>query len=69
MSLHTEDILVALAIGVAIAWLARRAWVRARARYRTGPCCGEGCGCVKPLLFGPKARPRRRQGADGDGRP
>lgn len=54
MTVTTEHAVVAAAVTLAALWLVRRAWVRARDRYRSGPCCGDGCGCVKPMLFGPK---------------
>lgn len=54
MTMTVEHALVAAAVTLAVLWLARRAWVRARDKYRSGPCCGDGCGCVKPMLFGPK---------------
>lgn len=56
--MSTDAILVSLLVSGATAWLLHRAWRRARGRYRASSCCGEGCGCVKPLVFGPKKQPR-----------
>lgn len=57
----TSDFLfVAAAVTVAALWLGRRFWLRARDRYRNGPCCGEGCGCAAPAVFGSKKKSKKR---------
>lgn len=52
----TDAVLVSAVIALAASWLAWRAWKRARDRYRKGPCCGEGCGCAAPVVFGRKKK-------------
>jgi hypothetical protein len=52
----TDTLLVTGVVVTAAVWLGWRAWSRARDRYRKGPCCGEGCGCAAPLVFGSKKK-------------
>ena len=48
----TADLaLTALAIGLAAAWLGRRAWLALRARRASRGCAG-GCGCSVTKLGG-----------------
>lgn len=66
--MSADTILVALIVAAASLWLLRRAWLGAKNRYRKSSCCGEGCGCVKPALFGPKKPPRDKPGHPDSGR-
>ncbi len=57
----TADALFVTAVIVtALLWLGWRMWVRARDRYRKGPCCGGGCGCAAPVVFGSKTKTPKR---------
>ena len=55
MNLHRHDLFVTAVI-IAAGWLGRRAWLKAKKRYQGGSCCGEGCGCAAPVVFGPKKK-------------
>lgn len=55
----SDTLLVTVAVAVAALWLGVRMWKRAKAKYKSGPCCGEGCGCSGPVLFGPKKKRKR----------
>lgn len=54
-----DALFVTGAIVCAVLWIGARAWGRAKAKYRSGPCCGEGCGCSGPVLFGSKKKKPR----------
>lgn len=55
----SDTLLVTAVVGIAALWLGVRIWKRAKAKYKSGPCCGEGCGCSGPVLFGPKKKRKR----------
>ena len=51
-----DTLFVTGAVLVAALGLGVRAWRRAKRKYEAGPCCGGGCGCVKPVVFGAKKK-------------
>lgn len=56
----TDALLVTGAVLTAAIWLGVRTWRRAKKKYDAGPCCGGGCGCAAPVVFGGKKKKPRR---------
>ena len=55
-----DTLLVTGAVLTAALWLGVRIWRRAKAKYDAdSSCCGAGCGCSGPVMFGPKKKRKR----------
>ena len=53
-----DTLLVTGAVLAAAIWIGARTWRRAKAKYEAGSCCGGGCGCAAPVVFGAKKKRR-----------